>query len=207
MRVSVMDAVIRFSYLVLYPHEKGTCYTQVRAEVKRRLPLWGAGKLESLAALTGAPKAPRPFTSGTTLRPTTSRCAKALIHKGQFSRAAMLADSYGMAPPSADTYKALTLLHPPLGVLNPRDLLGLFGEPRLVIVDRNYAKIHVDKVRESIAAATPLTSPHRVDYLEIFARDMTPSRRPSQTSLRTSLLVVFPQPLLLTWRQRPWSHY
>jgi len=30
-------------------------------------------------------------------------CDKALIHKGQFSPSAMLADSYGIAPASTDT--------------------------------------------------------------------------------------------------------
>ena len=48
LRVATMDVVMRFPSLVLYPHEKGACNTQVCAEVKRRLTLWGARKLESL---------------------------------------------------------------------------------------------------------------------------------------------------------------
>ena len=51
LRVAAMDAMMLFPSLVLFPHEKGVCNTQIRAEVKRRLTLWGAGNLESLAAL------------------------------------------------------------------------------------------------------------------------------------------------------------
>ena len=39
LRVVTMDAVMIFPSLVLYPHEKGACYSQVRAEVKHRLTL------------------------------------------------------------------------------------------------------------------------------------------------------------------------
>jgi hypothetical protein len=63
LRVATMDAVMIFPSLVLYPHEKGACNTQVRAEVKRRLTIWGAGNLDSLAALAIAFRAARPFAS------------------------------------------------------------------------------------------------------------------------------------------------
>jgi len=43
LRVATMDAVMIFPSLVLFPHEKGACNSQVRAEVKRRVTLWGAG--------------------------------------------------------------------------------------------------------------------------------------------------------------------
>jgi hypothetical protein len=71
--VAAMDAVMIFSSLVLYPHEKGAWKTQVRAEVKRRLTLWGAGNLESLASLAKASTSARPFTSGTSVWPSLSQ--------------------------------------------------------------------------------------------------------------------------------------
>ena len=67
--VAAMDAVMIFSSLVLYPHEKGAWKTQVRAEVKRRFTLWEAVNLEPLAALARASKAAKPFTSGTSVKP------------------------------------------------------------------------------------------------------------------------------------------
>jgi hypothetical protein len=42
----------------------------------------------------------------------------------------MLADSYGIAPTSTDTYKALKLLHPPPCEVNPQDLIHIFSENR-----------------------------------------------------------------------------
>jgi len=107
LRVAAMDAVMSFPSLVLFPHEKGACNSQVREEVKRRLELWGARELESLAALARASTPVRAFTTCATTRPTSTQRAMALIHKGQFSRAAMLAYSFGVAPASAETYHAL----------------------------------------------------------------------------------------------------
>ena len=51
LRIAAMDAVMIFPSLVLYPHEKGACYSQVRAEVKRRLTPWGGGR----TGVTGGP--------------------------------------------------------------------------------------------------------------------------------------------------------
>ena len=113
LRVKVMDAIMIFPSLVLYPHEKGACSAQVRAEVKRRLTLWGAGNLESLASLAKAYRAARPFTSRTSVRSSSSQRARALIHKIQFSRAAMFADSFSVTLTCTKTYRALTLLQPP----------------------------------------------------------------------------------------------
>jgi len=112
LRVATMDVVTIFPSLVLYPHKKGTYSTQVRAEVKRRLTLWGVGDLESLTALARASKVTRPFTLRTSVRPAVTQRAKALAHKGYFSRATMLADSYGVAPASAETYRVLTPMNP-----------------------------------------------------------------------------------------------
>ena len=72
----------------------------------------------------------------------------------------MLADSYNIARASSETYKALTLLHLAPGEVLPPDLVDLFGKPRPVNVDWATTTIHVDKVKECIAAAPPLTSPH-----------------------------------------------
>jgi hypothetical protein len=161
LRVASMDAVMIFSSLVLFPHEKGACNSQVRAEVKRRLTLWGAGDLESLAALAIASKPVRALTSGTAVKPTSTQRARALIHNGQLSRFAMLADSFGVAPASAETYQALNMMHPAPGVVLYEDLVELYGEPKPVDATASAPNIGVDKVRECIAAAPPLTSPHR----------------------------------------------
>ncbi len=177
LRVAAMDAVMLFPSLILYPHEKGACSTQVRTEVKRRLALWGAGNLESLAALARASRVVRPFSSGTKVKPSASQRARALIHRGQFSRAAMLADSFGVAPASAETLHALTLLHPGPGDVRPEDMNELYGEAKLVRTARSETTISRDKVRECIAAAPPLTSPHRdgwrMEHLEALGRDDT----------------------------------
>jgi hypothetical protein len=72
---ATMDVVMIFPSLVLYPHEKGACNSQVRAEGNRLLTLWGAGDLESLATLARASRAARPFTSGTSVRPSSTQRA------------------------------------------------------------------------------------------------------------------------------------
>jgi len=175
LRVAAMDAAISFPSFVLFPHEKGACNSQDRAEVKRRLALWGAGEVESLATLARASMLMRAFTSGATTRPTSTQRAKALIHKGQFSRAAMLADSFGVAPASSEKYHALNLMHHAPGGFLYEDLVELFGEPKPVEATASAPNIGVDKVRECIAAALPVTSPHRdgwrMEHLEALARD------------------------------------
>ena len=64
LRVAAMDAVMLFPSLVLFPHEKGACNTQIWAKVKRRLTLWGTRSLQSLAALAKASRVAKPFSSG-----------------------------------------------------------------------------------------------------------------------------------------------
>ena len=73
----------------------------------------------------------------------------------------MLANSFGVAHASAETYHALTLLHHAPGDVRDENLSELYGEPKPVVSDRTSATIKVSKVRECIAAAPPLTSPHR----------------------------------------------
>jgi hypothetical protein len=55
------------------------------------------------------------------------------------------------------------------------DLIDLYGEPIPVVVDMTATTIMLNKVRECIAAASPLTSPHRdgwrMEHLEILSRD------------------------------------
>ena len=125
------------------------------------MPLWGAGELVSLASLARASKPVRAFTTSAKIRPTSTQRARALILKDQFSRAAMLADSTGVAPVSSETYHALNLMHPAPGGVLYEDLVELFGEPKPVNATASAPNIGVDKLREYIAAAPPLTSPHR----------------------------------------------
>ena len=88
----------------------------------------------------------------------------------------MLAGSFGVAPASRETYHALTLLHPGPGVVREEDLTELYGVPKPLVGDRPSTTITVDKVRVCIAAAPPLTSPHRdgwrMEHLEALSRDM-----------------------------------
>jgi hypothetical protein len=85
----------------------------------------------------------------------------------------MLADSFGVALASTETYHALNQMHPGPRVVRPEDLVELYGEPPPVVLDRAATTISVDKVRECIAAAPPLTSPHRdgwrMEHLEALA--------------------------------------
>ena len=122
--------MIIFPFLILFPRVKGACNSQVRAEVRLRLELWGAGSLESLAALARAARAHRPFTFGGMVKSAATQRARALIHKGQFSWAAMLADSFGVAPVSAETFRAIDILLPAPREVNPDDLTELYGGPR-----------------------------------------------------------------------------
>ena len=82
----------------------------------------------------------------------------------------MLADSFGVALASAETFQALDILHPAREEVNPDDLTKLYGESRQVIKDGASTTIRVDKVQECIAAAPPLISPHkdgwRIEHLE-----------------------------------------
>ena len=87
----------------------------------------------------------------------------------------MLASSFGIAPASSETYHALTLLHPGPGGVRDEDLSKLYGEPKPVVADRRSTNIKVAKVRECIADAPPLTSPHRdgwrMEHLGALSRD------------------------------------
>ena len=87
----------------------------------------------------------------------------------------MLADSFGVAHASAETFRALDIMHPALGEVNSNDLSQLYGEPKQVIRDEAPNTIHVEKVRECIAAAPSLASPHmdgwRMEHLEALSRD------------------------------------
>ena len=77
----------------------------------------------------------------------------------------MLANSFGVASTLAETYKALSMMHPVPGEVLQQDLIDLYGEPIPVVVDRTTTTIPVDKVRECIAAAPPphLTSQRWVE--------------------------------------------
>ena len=97
-----------------------------------------------------------PSATDSSLSPLNS-LARAMIHKGQFSRVAMLADSFGVAPASSEAYHALNLMHPAPGGVLYEDLVELFGEPKPVDVTASTPNIGVDNVRECTAAASPLT--------------------------------------------------
>ena len=67
----------------------------------------------------------------------------------------MLADSFGVAHASAKTFRALDILHPDYGEVDPDDLSQLYGEPKQVTRDETTTTSRVDKVRECIAATPP----------------------------------------------------
>ena len=71
----------------------------------------------------------------------------------------MLADSFGVAPASSETYHALNPMHPAPGGVLYEDLVELFGEPKPVDATASAPNIGVEVVRECIAAAPPLISP------------------------------------------------
>jgi hypothetical protein len=87
----------------------------------------------------------------------------------------MLADSAGVAPASSEAYHDLNMMHPDPGRVLYEDLVELFGEPKPMDANASAPNIRVDKVRECIAAAPPLTSPHmdgwRMEHLEALSRD------------------------------------
>ena len=47
----------------------------------------------------------------------------------------MLADSFGVASTSAETYKVLSMMHPAPGEVLQYDLIELYGKPIPLIVD------------------------------------------------------------------------
>jgi len=87
----------------------------------------------------------------------------------------MLANSLGVASASAETYEALSRMHPAPGEVLHQDLIDLYGEPIPVVVDKTKTTIPLDMVSECIAAESPLTSPHRDgwrrEHLELLSRD------------------------------------
>jgi hypothetical protein len=90
----------------------------------------------------------------------------------------MLADSFGVAPASDETYHALNLMHPASRGVLYEDLVELYEEPTPVNTTAPAPNIAVDKMRECIAAAPPLTSPHRdgwsrMEHQEALSRDET----------------------------------
>jgi len=126
LRDDAQEALFLFPTLVLGPQRPGASSSSVRAETTARLDLWHRGLIPELTARAKAQAKLRQH-------PNRSKSARAarraprLIHKNQFSRAANLAGSQGIADATPDTLHALPSLFPEPTTISEEDLRDFYG--------------------------------------------------------------------------------
>jgi hypothetical protein len=158
LREAAWDALFLFPTLVLGPQKPGASTTAVKAEMTIRLDLWNKGELDILAARAKAASRPP---SGRSKSQRAARRAAQLLKKNQFARAAALAGSLGVADATEDTLKAIPHLFPEPGGVSQADLMDLYGPAAPPLQDPPSNTVTVETLTACLAAAPPLSSPHR----------------------------------------------
>ena len=104
-----------------------------------------------------------------------ARRAAQLLRKNQFARAAALAGSLGVADATPDTIAGIPPFFPDPGVVDPQDLLDYFGPAAPPLEDQPSSVVTLELLRTCLAAAPPLSSPHRDgwrnEHLDELAKD------------------------------------
>ena len=124
LREAAWDSLFLFPILVLGPQKPGISSSAVKSEVAARLDLWNRGLLDVLVAKAKA-NIRSPSDRSKTQRAT--RRAAQLLRKKQFSRAAALAGSLGVADATEDTINGLGPVFPDPSVVDPQDLMDYYG--------------------------------------------------------------------------------
>jgi hypothetical protein len=158
LREAAWDALFLFPTLVLGPQKPGASTTAVKAEMAARLDLWNRGDLDTLSHR--ARSAVRPA-SGRSKAQRAARRAAQLIRKNQFSRAAALAGSLGVAEATAETLKAIGPLFPEPRRVSEADILDLYGPAAPPLEDAPPSVVTAEILSACLEAAPPLSSPHR----------------------------------------------
>ncbi len=130
------------------------------------MELWNAGSLGIFPAHATTTTRAKIFTGGTSRQTISANYARVLIHKRQFPRAAMLADSFGITLISTNKDMALRLLHPTSRGVNPQVMLTLYAPLLAVTQNPTASLIAIDKAWKCPAAAPPLSSSH-MDGVEV----------------------------------------
>ncbi len=156
-----MDTGTLSPTLIFYPHTAGAPNAHVKAKTKRMLELWYDGNLGTLAAQAVAASVEKKLTGGTRDLAISSRRARALIKK-KSSRAAELADSYGLAPAIMYNDKVGMFLHHAARRVLHVDMILLYVR-RAATVTRETLKImvSVDTLRECLVFPPPISPSHR----------------------------------------------
>jgi hypothetical protein len=158
LREAAWDALFLFPTLVLGPKKPGASSKAVKSEIAAKLDLWNKGQLDTLAARVKS--AIRPPSGKSKAQRATRRAAQ-LLRKNQFVRVATLSGSLGVADITEDTIKAISPLFPERGIVSPTDLLHYYGQATPPLEDSLPNIVTLDILKTCMAAAPPLSSPHR----------------------------------------------
>jgi len=152
--------LLLFPTLVLGPQRPGASSSSVKSEIPARLDLWRRGLIPEVTARAKAQAQLRSQENRIKFARATRRAAR-LIRKNQFSRAANLAGSLGIADATPDTLRALLSLFPKPTTISEEDLKDFYGLAAAPLPDSQPVRITVEILRSCPAAAPPLSSPHR----------------------------------------------
>jgi hypothetical protein len=174
LRDAPQEALLLFPTLVLGPQRHGASSSSVKSEITARFDLWRRGLIPELTARAKAQAQLRPQGNRRKSARAARRAAR-LIRKNQFSRAANLAGSLGIADATLDTLHSLPSLFPEPTTISEEDLKDFYGPTAAPQPDSQPVRITVEILRNCLAGAPPLSSHHgdgwRTEHLSQLAPD------------------------------------
>jgi hypothetical protein len=126
--------------------------------VAARQDLWNKGHLDVLASKAKVNIRPP---SGRIKTQRAARRAAELTRKNQFARAVALAWSLRVADATEDTINGIGPLFPDPRRVDPPDLMDYYGPAAPPLEDQPSSVVTLEMLRTFLAAAPPLSSPHR----------------------------------------------
>ena len=152
-----------FPTLVLGPQSPGTSSSNVKTEVITRLDLWRRGLLDELDLRSKVQARAR-----STIQPSkTARAARRaarLIYKHQFTGAADLSGSLGIADATPDTSESLRHVFPESSSVPEADLLDYYGQDAPPILDIQHVTVDLETLKSCLASSPPLSPPHKCGW-------------------------------------------
>jgi len=155
--------VFLFPTLVLGPHRPGAPSSVVKVETEAWISLWQRGELHTLASRATTARMERPHRT----RNKKARVAKratALLRHNQYTRAARLSHSKGVADASHDTSDAILALFKESCVVDEESLRPLYGPRVTPTRESTSVTITVEDVYKCLAEVAPLTTPHKYSW-------------------------------------------
>ena len=164
-----------FPTLVLGPQRSRAASSSVKTEISARLDLWRRGHLDKLALRAKAQGRARPLHQRSKTTRAAMRDAR-LIHKQQFARVTNLDGSLSIADATKDALKSLRHLFSLPNGVSEEVLLDYYGPAAPPNYDKSAVCVSLDTLRACLAAALPLSSPHkdrwRVEHLSSLEADL-----------------------------------